>query len=174
MATLLPDLTCALCEKGIDPTGAYFRTSGQFLPADDPLARYCDAPMHWACYEAWSERPRFARAYVDAWVVANRKNPFWWMVHRDEQVYLSVNPQPPVEEASVRLSAVGSDIRVPLPKWTAWLADPEAVTPTLQPVETVALTEVLPVLRERYADDHAVVHAIDVDEKRPRARRKGG
>lgn len=171
MAGLLPQPNCALCGRPVDPRGEFFRASGDFLPPGDPLRSCANAPLHWDCYAAWPERRRFARHFVDAWVRANRRNPFWWAVYRDERVYVSVNPEPPVEEASVRLYDVGSDVRVPLSRWTEWLADPSAVTPALQPIEQQALEAVLPTLRMRLPSDHAVVDAIDPDEKRPRAAR---
>lgn len=171
MSSALPKLKCPICDGSIDPLGDFFRASGDFLPAGDPLTRFCNAPLHWTCYENWPERPRFARHHVDAWVRANRKNPFWWFVHRDDHVYVSANPAQPVVEASVRLYAVGSDIRVPLPRWAEWLADPTRVTPGLQAIEQEALAEVLPTLRARLPDDHAVVDAIDPDEKPPAARK---
>ncbi len=166
MATPIPELRCALCGEPIDALGAFFRTSGDFLPPKDPLVPFCNAPLHWNCYADWSERPRFARLYVEAWAAANRKNPFWWRILHDAGVYVSANPERPVEEASVRCWAVGSEIRVPLPKWTAWLANPDAVTPGLQPLERETLAAVLPTLRARFPDDHAVVDAIDPAEKR--------
>jgi hypothetical protein len=168
MASLVPELRCAICGEAVNAWGDFFRTSGVFLPANDPLIPFCDAPLHWSCYADWPERPRFARCYVEAWVKANRQNPFWWTVHHDERVYVAVNPEPPIEEASVRLCTLGSDIRVPLPQWAEWLADVERVTPGLHAIEQQALAEVLPTLRDRYPDGHAVVHAIDPDEKRAR------
>src|SRR5512140_2579961 len=165
MGRTLPEMKCGLCGREIDPLGAFFRAGGEFLPAKDPLRPLSDAPMHWPCYAAWPERPRFAKRFVDGWVAANRKNPFWWTVFRDEAVYVSVNPQPPVEAASVRLCTVGTDIRVPLPRWKAWLANPREVTPDLQELETEVLGAVLPALRSRFPDDHAVIDAIDPAEK---------
>lgn len=164
--TQLPQLTCALCGNEIQTLHEAFRASGEFLPSDDPLVRYCNAPMHWTCYEQWTERPRFARHHVLAWQKANRRNPFWWTVYLDDDVYVSVNPERPVEEASVRLFATGGDIRVPLPRWGEWLERPEAVSAALHSVEEAALRKILPRLKERFPDDHAVVHAIDPAEKR--------
>lgn len=155
----------------MEATGPFFRAAGDFLPRGDPLGPLCNKPLHWTCYAAWPERPRFARYYVAAWVQANRRNPFWWAAYNDERVYISVNPERPIEEVSLRLYAVGSDIRVPLARWTAWLADPQRVTPALQPCELQALGDVLPLLRARFPDDHAVVDAIDPAEKRQRAAR---
>lgn len=169
---LLPEPKCVLCGHAIDPLGPYFRTSGAFLPAKDPLIPYCDRPFHWECYADWPERSRFAQAYIKAWVKANRKNPFWWSVHRDDAVYLSVNPEPPVEEASVRLCEIGDDIRIPLARWSDWLQAPRSVTPDLQPLEMAELDDVLPMLRDRYPDDLAVVRAIDPDEKKPRSKKR--
>lgn len=168
MTSPLPQPHCPLCEQPVDPLGSFFRATGDFLPSGDPLTRYANAPLHWSCYVEWSERPRFARHYVDAWIKANRRNPFWWSVLRNDDIYLSVNPQKPVEEASVRLYALGNDIRVPLPRWPEWVKTPDAVTPQLHEVERRALDEVLPDLAKRFPDDHAVVDAIDPDEKRPR------
>ena len=161
----IPELRCAICGRQVDPFGPYFRASGAFLPASDALAKLCNASFHWACYERWPHRPRFADRHVEAWIKANRSNPFWWAMHVDERVYVSVNPERPIEEASVRLRAVGSDIRVPLPRWTEWLAAPERVCPGLQAIERAGLAEVLPTLRARFPDDHAVVNAVDPGEK---------
>lgn len=162
-------LRCGLCEATIDPTNGFFRASGDFLAKSDSLRAFVDAPMHWECYESWKERPRFAREFVTAWVKANRRNPFWWFVHQDEQVYVSANPMRSVEEVSVRLLEIGSDIRVPLPKWSAWLKTPSGVTPRLTGFELRALERVLPALRARFPNDHALVDAIDPGEKTPRA-----
>jgi hypothetical protein len=162
------NVRCALCGKAVDLNSPLFRATGDFLPPRDPLARFCNVPMHWTCYSAWPERPTFARSYVAAWMGANRANPFWWSVYKDERVYVSVNPERPVEEASVRLSAVGTDIRIPLPRWADWLANPQRVTPALSALEVAELAVVLRVLRAHYPDDHALVDAIDPDEKRSR------
>ena len=172
MSMLVPQPKCGLCGKPVDVLGDFFRASGRFLLPKDPLAAFCNVPLHWPCYGAWPERRRFAGSYVAAWAEANRRNPFWWTVYQDERVYVSVNPEHPVEEASVRLCAVGSDIRVPLPQWRTWLSDAERVTPGLRKLEKAALTPVLPLLRARFPDDHALVHGIDPGEKRSGVRRK--
>ena len=166
MRAAIPELRCGLCSKPLDPASPFFRATGDFLPKHDALQTFANVPLHWECYEAWAERPQFARHYVLAWIKANRKNPFWWSVYQDEHVYVSVNPMRTVEQASVRLLAVGSDIRVPLPRWAAWLASPLEVTQTLSACEHRALTAVLPALRAKFPSDHALVDAIDPDEKR--------
>ena len=193
MATPTPQIKCGLCNATIGPREGFFRdgrafswarmlrtrlgyrgeirATGDFLPKGDPLTHMCNTPVHWPCYAKWPERPRFARHYVDAWVQANRRNPFWWAVHRDEHVYVSINPNRGVEEVSVRLYALGCDVRVPLPRWTDWLADFKKVTPKLHDHEAAALREVLPALRARFPNDHALVDAINPDEKRPVRRR---
>jgi len=170
MAARLPELKCALCDAEIPSLRQLFRATGSFLPPGDPLTRFCDAPLHWDCYAAWPERSRYARHFVDAWVEANRKNPFWWAVHKDEHVYISVNPARGIEQVSLRLYAIGNDVRIPLPRWAEWLASPEQVTPNLHAFEQQELTLVLPFLRERFPDDHAIVDAIDGTEKAPRRR----
>lgn len=173
MAIKLPEMRCALCGKPITREEP-FRATGNFLPPGDPLTKFCNVPLHWSCYAAWPERPRFARHHVEAWVEANRRNPYWWQVHRDDNVYISANPTAPIEEASVRLYAFGSDIRVPLPRWGDWLRNMDQVTPHLTEPERQKLRELLPTLRKRYPDDHALVDAIDPREKAPRARQRTG
>jgi hypothetical protein len=171
MTAWLPETKCALCGAHIDLKKPFFRATGAFMPAGDALEPYANAALHWACYSEWPERARFARHHVDAWVKANRRNPFWWCVYLDDRIYVSVNPEAPVEEASVRLFVVGSDIRVPLSKWRQWLEDPNSVSPDLQPIERDALRTILPTLRNRFPDDHALVDAIDPQEKRARSER---
>lgn len=161
MKPIPPGTRCALSNQEIKPDGPYFATSGEFLPKSDPLHKFCGKAMHWDAYAQWPERPRFARAYVEAWVNANRRNPFWWQVHLDDDIYISVNPQRGIEETSVRLFAVGSDIRVPLLRWSEWLAAPTKVTPHLQTLEVECLATLLPRLRERYPSAHDVVDAIE-------------
>jgi hypothetical protein len=172
MTAIVPELRCALCDGPIDALGDFFRASGVFLPPGDALTPYCNAPLHWECYAKWPDRERFARQYVRAWVKATRLNPFWWIVHQDERVLITANPERSVEEACIRLSAVGSDIRVPLPQWPKWIAEPERVTQGLHELEKRELKKVLPKLRERFPDDHAVVHAINSDEKTARRERR--
>ncbi len=168
----LAAIQCALCEKPIEDLNSAFRATGDFLPKDDPLNKYANVPLHWSCYANWPERPRFARHYVNAWIKANRKNPFWWKVHDDEDLYIAVNPEPPIEEAVVRLVSFGDEIRIPLPKWPQWLEHPDAITPNLPAPERKALNNLLPKLRQLFPDDRAVVFAIDPNEKRARARAK--
>jgi hypothetical protein len=170
MTARLPELKCALCNAEISSPRQLFRATGAFLPTGDPLTHFCNAPLHWECYARWPERPRFARHYVDAWVEANHKNPFWWAVHKDERVYISVNPARGIEQVSLRLYAIGSDVRIPLPRWADWLASADQVTPDMHPFEKQELGLVLPFLRERFPDDHAIVDAIDGNEKTPRRR----
>lgn len=162
---LPPNARCALGNEAIATPPGAFMTSGQFLPKNDALQRYCGKPICWPCYERWPERPRFAQAYVGAWVTANRKNPFWWQVHLDDAVYIAVNPQRSIEEASIRLLAVGDDLRVKLPEWKQWLAAPAVASP-ITDFERDALEAVLPDLRARFPDGNALVDAIDPAEKK--------
>jgi hypothetical protein len=75
MALISKETTCPLCEELI--SGPVFSTSGIFFPPTDPLWRYCDAAMHWACYATWEHRERFAREYVQMWIENEKHNPYW-------------------------------------------------------------------------------------------------
>ena len=168
MSMSVPGAKCALSGDPIEPGIPCFSTTGTFLPASDPLHKYCDSPILWEHYAAWPERRRFARAYVEEWIKANRNNPFWWTVHRDEDVYISVNPQRGIEEVSVRLMEVGNDVRVSLSNWPRWLEDPMSVSDHLHEVEIATLRRVLPKLRTAFPTARAIVEAIDPDEKQSR------
>ncbi len=163
MASEWPSAVCALSGKTIKPGMPHFKTTGSFLPKSDKLHTYCGQPIDWDAYADWNERPRFARAYVHEWVKSNKRNPFWWTVELNDEVYVSVNPQPGVEEASVRLMNVGTDIRVPLPKWSDWLANPDAVRPSAHTLEREEIERVLPRLREKFPTDLDLVDAIRDD-----------
>lgn len=156
---------CALSAQPLKAGERVFSTSGDFLPKKDPLAQYCGQPMCFDAYAEWEHRAAFARAYVEAWISANKKNPFWWDVHIDKNVYISINPQRGIEEASVRLFDVGSDLRIPLAKWTAWLENPEAVSGKLHAIEKESLAKAIPDLSERFPSAYELVDAISSDER---------
>ncbi len=81
--------TCALCGEVADAKD-YMATSGVWYEQDHPLWRYCDAPMHWDCYERWPEREQFARDYV-AMRRSHQDSPYWDRVYEDEQLVLEVS-----------------------------------------------------------------------------------
>ncbi|MCE7872493.1 hypothetical protein DYH09_19230 [bacterium CPR1] len=81
--------TCALCGELAD-SKEYMATSGVWYEPDHPLWRYCDAPMHWECYERWPEREAFARDYV-AMRCSHQESPYWDTVYEDEQLVLEVS-----------------------------------------------------------------------------------
>lgn len=151
---------CALTDQPLGNGERVFKTSGEFLPKKDPLAKYCGSAMNFDAYADWEHRDQFARAYVDAWIKANKKNPFWWDVYRDNVVYISVNPQTGIEEASVRLFEVGSDLRIPLAKWNSWLSNPESVSGELHPIEKASLAKVLGELGKKFPTAYELVDAI--------------
>ncbi|MCA9244114.1 MAG: hypothetical protein KDA32_09180 [Phycisphaerales bacterium] len=123
MRSLATATRCPLCDKPVNLLADYFATSGDFLAPDHPLYPYAGAKMHWDCYEPWPCRPELARPFVEAWIKANRANPYWAEAYRDNQVYVSANPMPPIAEVSLRFYETGNDVRVPLDDWPLWIAD---------------------------------------------------
>lgn len=158
-----------MCAEPIDTRRRYFVTSGEFVPAGHPLRRFCEQPFHWECYAGWPQRAEFARFYVSAWVNATRRNPFWGTAHLDERVHISANPEPAIAEVSVRLAAIGGDIRVPLAAWERWLAEPGCIGPALEALERDELMAILPTLRELLPTSERLVAAIDWGETGPPA-----
>jgi hypothetical protein len=63
MALILSDSRCAICAELLDRP--FTATSGCAVTADHRLWRYCDAPLHFSCLEAWSSREEFSCLYFD-------------------------------------------------------------------------------------------------------------
>jgi len=124
MALVFEGSTCVICGEKLDLNPPIFATSGLF-PVPGPLLKYCDTPMHWDCYVDWPHRKVFAAAYVLMWVSIEGQTPYWSKVWLDEQAFVTVNPHEPTAEVSVRLFATGSDFRVKLSDWEAWLNRPD-------------------------------------------------
>jgi len=137
---------CPICGSVLTSGEGLFATSGVAFPDTDPLFRFCDAAMHWRCYEQWPERTRFARAYFRMWRDAAAKNHHWGIVWADDDVLLTVNPRPPVEKADVLLAATGTNMRVAVRDWESWIGG-GAVAGETRILVRRALADVLPRLR---------------------------
>lgn len=126
-------------------------TSGVWYEPDHPLWRYCDAPMHWDCYERWPERQRFAADYVEN-RCAGQDNPYWGRVYSDEHLVLEVSQA----KALAWLRATGTPVEFTPHGWPL----PEAGTHRLerQALEPSNLAEKFP----RYED---LLRQVDWEEK---------
>ena len=64
MALIYDGIECPLCSKPISTQNdEIFATSGVFINPINSLWEYCDAAMHWDCYEGWQHREEFAGLY---------------------------------------------------------------------------------------------------------------
>ena len=59
----LTENTCLICGKEFSEGDATVSTSGCAFPQSHKLWRYCDAPLHLACMEMWSDCKTFSNAY---------------------------------------------------------------------------------------------------------------
>jgi hypothetical protein len=148
MALITKGSRCAICNKqlGEEP---YLATSGVFFPADDPLWSFCDAPLHWDCYEHWPHRSRFARQRVSSAAESESGNAYWGRALLTDFVYLEVRKNEP-GEADVWLFETGTRVRVHLSQWSAWLWDLGLTEYELDRLEVASLWKVLPELRRRF------------------------
>ena len=163
MALITTGSRCAICNKLLRGR-PYLATSGVFFPPGDPLYPFCDAPLHWDCYELWVERPRFARQYVASRAESDLKNEYWGKALLTERVYVSVRKKEP-GEATVWLVETGTCLTVSLGCWSAWLSDPGLTEPDLHRLEKVSLWKVLPELRRRFPNPDAVLAEVDWQAK---------
>lgn len=120
MAIVLGPARCAICEE---PLGnrQYLATSGVAFDPTHRLFGYCDAPIHWDCYESWPSRSEFARAYFELEVAAEARNPYWARVYVDEEVFVSLSSSLPEDELAVCLASIGIRTHIALGGWRRWL-----------------------------------------------------
>ncbi|MBI3861184.1 MAG: hypothetical protein HY290_04745 [Planctomycetia bacterium] len=162
MALITNNSCCAICCQQLG-TSPIFGTWGVFLPQDDPLVRFCDAPIHWSCYANWSERERFARAYFAFWIEHEKTNPYWARIFVDDEVFVTIGPA--VSEVSIRLAATGSDIRVPQAEWECWLEGAALDDAELQSMERDAIRAVLPRLKSAIPSIKRAAESVDWNAK---------
>lgn len=168
MALIAKNSRCAICEKLLG-RGPYLATSGIAFPVDDPLWRFCDAPLHWDCYEHWPHRARFARQYVSNAAEYEPKNRSWGRALLTDRVYLAVRKKEP-GQADVWLFETGTKVRVPLSQWSAWLWDLSVTEYELHRLEIASLGEVLPELRRLFPNPEAMLAVVDWEAKERLAR----
>lgn len=164
MALITPASRCAICNRLLGALPYLATSGGDFFPITDPLYPFCDAPLHWDCYEHWPERPRFARQYVARWVKDNSENEYWGDALLTDLVYLSVRRKEP-GEAAVWLFETGTCVRVLLSQWSTWLSDLSFSTDPLHRLEIISLRKALPDLRRRFPTPEAVLAAVDWEAK---------
>jgi hypothetical protein len=152
---------CAICEQPIEE-GSFFESWGVFFPMEDPLYPFCNASIHWDCYEKWPHRARFARKYIDMFVEAILRIPFWSQVDLTTGYFLEVNPQPWFSAVDLMLYETGSQIRIKLSDWDTWISDETAVLEGRHPCEQKALKKVLPELQRRFPTAESILNAIGV------------
>jgi len=163
VALITKDSRCAICDGSLRD-GSYLATSGVAFPAGDPLWRFCDAPLHWDCYEHWPHRLRFAHQYVTDAIEYEPQNQFWGRALVTDLVYLAVRRKEP-GEANVRLFETGTQVRVPLSNWAAWLWDLGLTGRDLHSIEIASLVKALPELRRRFPNPEAVLAVVDWEVK---------
>lgn len=65
MAIITDESTCAICDQPL--SRPYIDTWGTFFEPNDPLFRYCDAPLHIDCVADWPHRVEFSNGYFAMW-----------------------------------------------------------------------------------------------------------
>lgn len=158
MALVFEGSRCAICQQLLGDR-PYTATSGVAFEADHPLYPYCDAPLHWDCYTSWSSRLEFARAYFEQAVHGETINPYWARVYEDDDVFVSVNPDPSVGEVSLCFAATGMGLRVLLASWSSWLKESERND--LQPLQEQSLSEVIARVARCLPTSEAILSRVD-------------
>ena len=163
MALISPWSRCAICGEPLGDRD-YLATSGVFFDEGDPLWRFCDAPLHWDCYEDWPERPRFARQYLESHVEFLAENPYWGLALVTDVFALTVRKNEPAV-ARLWLVETGTEVEVPLADWSAWLWGLTVGAKELHRLEVLNVWKALPALRRRFRTPQSVLSAVDWDAK---------
>jgi hypothetical protein len=162
MALFFDDMECMLCGKPMHSEDRLFGTTA-FLDADDDLWQFSDAVLHWDCYAKWEHRPRFARKYFDDKGGWGQNNPYWGTAYEDDEVRITINPDPLVAQVDVMLAATGSQTRIPVRDWEDWLGG-EWFDKCDHEVERDALASVMPLLRSRFSTVQDLLSAAGMTE----------
>ncbi|MFN3652397.1 MAG: hypothetical protein ACK47B_22710 [Armatimonadota bacterium] len=166
MALVYPGVRCAICKAEVDLGTDFFATSGVFFPPEHRLYPFCDAAIHWECYEPWPDREEFARQYFQMWLEGNETNPYWGIALRTETFFVSLNPDPEVDAIKIHLAESGYSVRVSLTKWQAWLEDPDTALAGLRPLVRHELMAAWPLLRREVPDRDTLIGRVDWHAKR--------
>lgn len=163
MALFFDGMNCSLCNSPMQSDQQLFGTWGVWLPSSDRLWRFCDAMLHWDCYAEWKYRNRFAQSYFEFWIEHEKRNPYWWRVYRDDSIFITANPSPPIESIWVHLAETGTRHSVSFDEWADWLtADRD---PTMHGVELQALTRAKRTLRREIPTAEQLLARIDPNSK---------
>lgn len=163
MAIVLDTARCAICKEPLGDR-PYLATSGAAFEPTHRMFEYCDAPIHWDCYEPWPSRSEFARAYFELKVAAEAENPSWARVYVDEDVLVLLSLSLPEEELAVCLASVGIGNHVALADWEHWL---EHSSPDLQPsLLQRSIAEVRDRLLEHLPDPSVIRSRVEVARQR--------
>jgi hypothetical protein len=155
---------CPLCHKPVQPGQKFFASWGIFLRSDDPLLPYCDAAMHWDCYEKWKFRRRFGRAYVSLWVASEKRSRFAAKVYLDDLVFVQVNlPTPSV--ITLSLFETGTEYQMRLEDWPVLLGFPEPPLENLSALEREEVRRALLGLRKLVPTLDDLIRSIDWNAK---------
>jgi len=160
MAIIYKGIRCSICGQEIDIAQDFFATSGVFFPIDDPLFKYCDAALHWDCYEHWPHRARFAKQYVDMWAESVSENPYWFMVGHTKRYFIQINPDEPVARIDLFLYETGSSVWIELSEWDRWISDERSAVSGLYSLEARAISQIYRELASKYPDKNALLAAI--------------
>lgn len=76
--------------------------------------------MHWDCYATWKYQRRFANQYFEAVLEWKPKNPYWAVIHSEDDYLITANPNLREPVADVDLRAIGPGFRVRIADWTDW------------------------------------------------------
>jgi hypothetical protein len=161
MAIVWQGVRCAICNEEIEDINRYIdyaATSGVFFPRDDPLVSYCDAPLHWTCFENWPHRTRFARQNFEMWVRGGKSNPYWTTLALTSGYILAAGLEIPY--IVLRLAETPTEIRLEFSGWDRWISDESIAIKGLHLVEVRALTPLLPEIRHTFPSLEAIHIAL--------------
>jgi len=157
MAIISEHSCCAICHESVDGDDCFATT--HFLTSGHPLWEYSDVPMHWDCFETWSDRPAFCRAYFEFWAQSLTRSPDRGLILRSDRAAVGLTT-PPNQRVLVLLAETATWIGLPLSEWESFCRTGEAPI-HLRTFEKQALLGVLPELAAKLPDAKTVRAGLD-------------
>ena len=144
MARIFENSTCAICEHLLkDDDQEWFGTSGVFFEPHDPLEPYCDAPIHWNCYETWPYRERFAATHFESLIMI-------WAVLADRDNGYALNISKRENEIGINPIEIGIPVNLELSSYDHWIHNPEDILRAMHPLKQRAIRRIIPILYQRF------------------------
>jgi hypothetical protein len=120
-----------------------------FVEPSNTLFQYCDALIHWVCYENWIHRVHFAAAHFDHWVPTHA-------VFVDWEIGYGLSVFEAFDRLGVNSLETGIEIPFSLADYDHWIINPNLI-PKQHPFVQDVLNKVMPSIIKRFPNQKSLL-----------------